>query len=122
MDPDLQKNEQNTDRDTDFKTLMLKLKIDNDKYTTLADGPIVSVIYRLNGVKVSGNDLEVRVCDFIEMKKEERREHERDVARLKSATSESDAAQQKQQQQAQQNQAQAQAQAQQAQNGVTISK
>lgn len=99
MDPDLQKNEQNTDRDTDFKTLMLKLKIDNDKYTTLADGPIVSVIYRLNGVKVSGNDLEVRVCDFIEMKKEERREHERDVARLKSATSESDAAQQKQQQQ-----------------------
>jgi hypothetical protein len=42
------------------------------------------VIYRLNGVKVSGPDLDVRVCDFIESKKEERREHERDVARLKS--------------------------------------
>jgi hypothetical protein len=76
---------------------MLKLKIDDDKYTTLGNGPIVSVIYRLNGVKVSGADLEVRVCDFIEMKKEERREHERDIARLKSASSDNDAAQQKQQ-------------------------
>ena len=64
---------------------MLKLKIDDESYTTISNGPIVSVIYRLNGVKVSGPDLEVRVCDFIESKKEERREHERDVARLKSS-------------------------------------
>jgi hypothetical protein len=63
---------------------MLKLKIDDENYSTLQNGPIVSVIYRLNGVKVSGSDLEVRVCDFIESKKEERREHERDVARLNS--------------------------------------
>jgi hypothetical protein len=63
---------------------MLKMKIDDETYTTMKNGPIVSVLYRLNGVKVSGEDLEVRVCDFIEMKKEERREHERDVARLRS--------------------------------------
>jgi len=63
---------------------MLKLKIDDEQYSTVSNGPIVSVIYRLNGVKVSGADLDVRVCDFIESKKEERREHERDVARLKS--------------------------------------
>ena len=63
---------------------MLKLKIDDESYSTVSNGPIVSVIYRLNGVKVSGADLEVRVCDFIESKKEERREHERDIARLKS--------------------------------------
>ena len=50
---------------------MLKLKIDDAAYTTLKTGPVISVIYRLNGVKVSGEDLEVRVCDFIEAKKEE---------------------------------------------------
>ena len=85
MDPDLQRNDQNNDRDTDFKQLMLKLKIDDASYTTLSNGPIVSVVYRLNGVKVSGDDMEVRVCDFIEAKKEERREHERDIARLRSS-------------------------------------
>lgn len=85
MDNELQRNEKNNDRDTDFKQLMLKLKIDDASYTTLKNGPIVSVIYRLNGVKVSGEDLEVRVCDFIEAKKEERREHERDIARLRSS-------------------------------------
>ena len=84
LDPDLQINDQNKDRDTDFKQFMLKLKIDDENYSTLQNGPIVSVIYRLNGVKISGPDLDVRVCDFIEAKKEERREHERDMARLKS--------------------------------------
>jgi hypothetical protein len=64
---------------------MLKLKIDDATYGNVKKGPVVSVIYRLNGVKVSGDDLEVRVCDFIEAKKEERREHERDIARLKNA-------------------------------------
>jgi hypothetical protein len=71
---------------------MLKLKIDDAKYTGLQKGPIVSVIYRLNGVKATGEDLEVRVCDYIEMKKEERREHERDMARLNSANSQADTA------------------------------
>jgi hypothetical protein len=88
MDDTLQRNDKNNDRDTDFKQLMLKLKIDDAAYSTLVKGPVVSVIYRLNGVKVSGEDLEVRVCDFIEAKKEERREHERDVARLRSSDSE----------------------------------
>ena len=64
---------------------MLKLKIDDAAYTTLKTGPVISVIYRLNGVKVSGEDLEVRVCDFIEAKKEEWREHERDIARLRNS-------------------------------------
>ena len=89
MDPALQRNEDNNDRDTDFKTLMLKLKIDDESYSTLKNGPVVSVLYRLNGVKASGDDIEVRVCDYIEMKKEERREHERDIARLKNSQSDS---------------------------------
>ena len=51
---DKQRDEQNPDRDTDFKELMLKLKIDNEDYELLSKGSVVSVIYRLNGVKVSG--------------------------------------------------------------------
>ena len=82
MDPENQNNEETDDKDSDFKQLMLKLKIDNDKYETLKEtGSIVSVVYRLNGVKVAGSDFDVKVCDFIEMKKEERRQHEREVAR-----------------------------------------
>ena len=64
---------------------MLKMKIDDENYSTIKKGPVISVMYRLNGVKVSGDDLEVRICDFIEAKKEERREHERDIARLRSS-------------------------------------
>ena len=63
---------------------MIKLKIDDAKYTLLNQGPVVSVMYRLNGVKVFGEDLEVKVCDFIEAKKEERQAHEREVARKNS--------------------------------------
>ena len=84
LDPSKQKDEDNPDRDTDFKELMTKLKIDNEDYELISKGSVVSVIYRLNGVKVSGKDLEVKVCDFIEAKKEERRQHERDVARAKN--------------------------------------
>ena len=74
LDPELQNSEEGDDKDTDFKELMLKLKIDNENYDTISkNGSVVSVIYRLNGVKVSGKDLEVKVCDFIEAKKEERR-------------------------------------------------
>ena len=81
LDPEKQRDEENTDRDTDFKELMLKLKIDDADFTVLTENTIVSVMYRLNGVKVFGDDLEVKVCDFIEAKKEERAAHEREVAR-----------------------------------------
>ena len=65
---------------------MLKMKIDNEDYDLISKGSVVSVIYRLNGVKVSGKDMPLRVCDFIEAKKEERRKHERDVARGQPTT------------------------------------
>ena len=81
MDPEKQIDVDNPDRDTDFKQLMLKLKVDDAKYTKINEGPVVSIIYRLNGVKVHGEDLETYVCDFIEMKKNERADHERAVAR-----------------------------------------
>jgi len=43
-------------------------------------------MYRLNGVKVAGPDFDVKTCDFIEAKKEERKQHERDVARAKGGS------------------------------------
>ena len=84
LQEDKQKDEENNDRDTDFKELMLKLKIDDEKYTSLKEnGSVISVLYRLNGVKVAGPDYDVKVCDFIEAKKEERKQHEKDEARKK---------------------------------------
>ena len=81
MAKEFQNEAANDDRDTSFKELMIKLKIDNAQYDLLKKGPAVSVMYRLNGVKVSGEDMEVRICDHIEAKKEERKQHEREEAR-----------------------------------------
>ena len=83
-DPEDEMDDDNPDRDTDFKELMLKLKIDDEDYTLLNDGPVVSVMYRLNGVKVYGEDMEVKICDFIEAAKEQRADHERAEARKNS--------------------------------------
>ena len=82
LQEDKQRDEENNDRDTDFKELMTKLKIDDEKFTALKkNGSVISVLYRLNGVKVAGPDFDVKVCDFIEAKKEERKQHEKDEAR-----------------------------------------
>ncbi len=70
LNPDKQIDADNPDRDTDFKKLMVKLKVDDAKYTNITKGPIVSVIYRLNGVKVNGEDLETYVCDYISIFKD----------------------------------------------------
>ena len=80
MDPDKQTSEDNPDSETDFKQLMLKMKVDDEDYTKISEGPVVTIIYRLNGVKVTGEDLDTYVCDFISMKKDERAAHEREVA------------------------------------------
>ena len=84
LQEDKQRDEENNDRDTDFKEFMLKLKVDDEKYAALKkNGSVISVLYRLNGVKVFGPDYDIKVCDFIEAKKEERKQHEKDEARKK---------------------------------------
>ena len=60
MKSENQNKEETDDKDTDFSELMTKLKIDNKGFETLKKyGFVMSVIYRLNGVKVTGKDYEV---------------------------------------------------------------
>ena len=83
LDPELQKDGEDSDVETDFKELMTKLHIDE---ALLDDGSVISVLYRLNGVKVWGLDSDVKVCDIIEMKKEERKEHDKEEAKNEKDT------------------------------------
>ena len=71
MDPELQATDDDPAEDTDFSALYHKLYIDDD---LLDEGSVVTVMFRLHGVKAFGEDLDVKVCDYIEMKKEERKE------------------------------------------------
>ena len=83
LDPELQNSEEDTEVETDFKELMTKMHIDEK---LLEDGSVITVMYRLNGVKIFGEDVDVRVCDFVEMKKEERKGHNQDEAKNKKDT------------------------------------
>ena len=83
LDPELQNTAEDTEVETDFKELMTKLHIDE---ALLEKGSVITVMYRLNGVKIWGEDSDVKVCDIVEMKKEERKEHTKDDAKNQKDT------------------------------------